>query len=715
MIKHLITKPIMKAFKKALPKISQTEQEALDAGEVWWDGNLFSGQVSQSDWLNLISVNPTQLTNEEQAFITGPLQDLCEMIDDWKITHDTKTLPDEVWDFLAEHRFFSFIIPKEYGGHDFSNYAHSLIIQTIATRSISTAVTVMVPNSLGPGKLIMYYGTEEQKQHYLPRLARHEEIPAFALTSPKAGSDAGGIPDTGIVEERDGKIGIRLNWDKRYITLGPICTVLGLAFKLYDPNKLLASSKSTVNYELNNEGFRGITVALIPTDMAGIDIGARHNTLDMAFMNGPNQGKDVFIPLDYIVGGEENVGKGWKMLVECLTVGRSISLPSLGVAAGKLSSFVAGAYSRVRHQFKLPIAKFKGVEEALAKIAGYTYMMKATENLTLAALDNGIKPSVVSAIVKYHMTEMGRKCVNHAMDILGGAGICQGPKNLIANMYKSIPISITVEGANILTRTMMIFGQGAMRCHPFVLKEIKAVSDNDLNAFHDAFWGHVRYFFKNMGKSFFHRLTGGLFFGSTMAYNNATDNYITPASIMSYNLAFASDIAMLVLGGKLKREERLSGRLGDVLSNLYMLSGCIHEYARCAHQVPNDNALMEWGCKTALFEAQEAMDDFIRNFPNKWIGMLLRLIIFPLGKPHSRPDDELEHRVAEYITWHGRGRDRLTDTVFISETPDDKTRLLYDGLEQATISQRRHAQQEEGVLLKHLTDKIIEVDHFKRL
>ena len=457
-----ISSPVFKLFRRALPGMSQTEKEALEAGSVWWDGNLFSGTP---DWEELLAIDLAELTEEEKAFLNGPVEELCSLLDDWEITQRTKDLPEHIWRFIKQNGLFGLIIPKVYGGLEYSALAHSAMVMKLASKSITAAVTVMVPNSLGPAKLIMEYGTQQQKDHYLPRLATGEEIPAFALTSPNAGSDASSMTDYGIVcyEEFKGKntLGIRLNWEKRYITLGPICTLLGLAFKLYDPEKILSEKVE-----------RGITLALVPTHLPGINIGRRHYPLNQTFQNGPNSGKDVFIPLEWVIGGKDHVGHGWHMLMESLADGRSISLPALSTGAGKLASRAVGAYAHIRKQFNRPIGDFGGISEALTRIAGNTYIMDAARNLTITSIDNGEKPSVASAVVKYHMTEKMRQLVNDAMDVYGGAAICMGPRNIMGRIYQAVPISITVEGANILTRSMIIFGQGAVRCHPYVFEEI---------------------------------------------------------------------------------------------------------------------------------------------------------------------------------------------------------------------------------------------------
>ncbi|MGB5591567.1 MAG: acyl-CoA dehydrogenase, partial [Gammaproteobacteria bacterium] len=500
----LLSAPLLAWFRKVLPPMSDTEKEAIDAGTVWWDADLFGGRP---EWQRLLDTPPPALSDEEKAFLAGPVEELCAVLDDWKINQELNDLPPEAWEIIRKHRFFGMIIPKSYGGLDFSARAQSEVVMKIASRGSAAAVTVMVPNSLGPGELLLHYGTDAQKSHYLPRLARGEEIPAFALTGPYAGSDAGSMPDMGVVckEEFAGRetLGFRVNWDKRYITLGPVCTVLGLAFKACDPDGLLGGEKNL-----------GITCALIPAGTPGVTIGQRHDPAS-AFHNGPNSGKDVFVPMDWIIGGQDQVGKGWRMLMDCLSVGRAISLPALGTAAGKMTSRMTGAYARVRKQFRTPIGRFEGVEEALARIGGITYRMDAARRMTAGALDRGEKPSVLSAILKYQNTEGMRKVVNDAMDVHGGRGVCRGPHNYLASAYDTVPIAITVEGANILTRSMIIFGQGAIRCHPYVLREMQAAADPDtargLRVFDQALFAHLGFSASNKIRALVLGLTGARF------------------------------------------------------------------------------------------------------------------------------------------------------------------------------------------------------------
>ena len=675
----LISNRVLAVFRRILPSVSQTEREALEAGTVWWDADLFSGRP---DWKRLLATPAPKLSGEEQAFLDGPVQELCTMLDDWKITHELKDLPPEVWQYLKDKRFFGMIIPKKYGGLEFSALAHSAVVMKVASRSVTAAVTVMVPNSLGPAELLLHYGTEKQKNYYLPRLARGEEVPCFALTGPEAGSDAGAMPDTGVIcrQEHDGRsdvLGIRLNWDKRYITLGPVATVLGLAFKLYDPDHLLGDREEL-----------GITVALIPTDTPGIEIGRRHNPLNIAFQNGPNRGRDVFIPLDAVIGGAERVGQGWRMLMESLAAGRSISLPALSTGSGKLMSRATGAYARIRRQFKMPIGYFEGVEEALARMAGYTYVMDAARRMTAGAVDLGEKPSVISAIVKYHLTEMMRKVVNDAMDVRGGSGICMGPHNLLGRVYQGVPISITVEGANILTRSLIIYGQGAIRCHPYVLKEMQAVADPDhargAREFDRALWGHVGLTLSNAVRALLLALSSGRLIVPPVS--DASARYYQHLSRVSAAFAFTSDVAMLVLGGSLKRREKLSGRLGDVLSQLYLASACLKRF-QDQGRPEADLPLLRWACDHALYECQQAMDGLLRNFPSRWIAGLVRLVVFPLGRHFRPPADALGHKLARLLLEPSEARDRLTEGIFVSDDPEDAIGRVETSLETVIASE----------------------------
>jgi len=655
--KLLFSRWIFKLMKNALPVMSQTEREALEAGNTWWDAELFSGNP---DWKKLQNLPVARLTDEEQAFIDGPVETLCAMLNDWDITHNRKDLPQEVWNYIKQQKFCGMIIPKHYGGLEFSDTAHSEIVMKIASRSTTAAVTVMVPNSLGPAKLLLNYGTEQQKNHYLPRLAAGEEIPAFALTGPHAGSDASAMPDTGIVCYNPDKVpGIRLNWEKRYITLGPVATVLGLAFKLYDPDHLIGDKENI-----------GITVALIPTNTPGIAIGKRHNPLGSAFQNGPNWGKDVFIPMDWIIGGVEQAGNGWKMLMQSLATGRAISLPALSVGAAKFTCRNTGAYARIRKQFNLPIGEFEGIEEPLARMAGETYILDAARKVTNAALDNGEKPAVISAILKYELTERMRRIVNDGMDILGGSGICMGPRNYLGSLYQVIPVSITVEGANILTRTMMIFGQGAIRCHPYIQKEMAALQQNDLRQFDKVLFQHIGFFVHNMAASFWLGLTNARF--KTAPGKRNTRRYYRQIARLSVGFALLADFALLALGGTLKRKERLSGLFADALSNLYLCS-CVlkhYQYQGC----PKDDApLLHWACQQSIYRAQQSLRAVFWKLPLRPLAWVLRSLIFPLGKPYSPPGDLLIHKTASLLLADTPVRDRLTRGIYINNKADDAT------------------------------------------
>jgi alkylation response protein AidB-like acyl-CoA dehydrogenase len=642
--------------------MNQTEKDALEAGDVWWDGELFRGNP---DWNQLLSFPKPELTKEERDFVDNQVEHLCKLVNDWKVIHEDKDLPPEAWEYMKKEGFLGMIIPKEYGGKGFSAFAHSTVVSKLATRSGSLSVSVMVPNSLGPAELLLHYGTDEQKNYYLPRLAKGEEIPCFALTAPEAGSDAGAIPDTGIVcmGEYQGKevLGIRLNWNKRYITLAPVATVLGLAFKLYDPEGLLGDQEEL-----------GITCALIPTNHEGVEVGNRHYPMGQAFMNGPTRGKDVFIPIDWIIGGKEYAGKGWRMLVECLSAGRGISLPSSATATGKLSYRLTGAYSVIRKQFKTSIAHFQGVEEALARIAGHTYQLEAMRIMTAGAVDLSCKPSVVTAIAKYHMTEMARKVIQDAMDIHGGRAVIMGERNYLASGYMSMPISITVEGANILTRNLMIFGQGAVRCHPFVFREMQAANNPDekagLDQFDSLFFRHVGYGVSNFIRTITLGLTGGKIVKKPVA--GKTGSYYQQLTRMSSALAMVSDLSMMIFGGDLKRLERLSARLGDVLSHLYIASTVLKYYEDNGRPL-SDLPYVEWCMQKSLYEIQQAFIYFFENLPMRWLGRVLKRIVFPWGANYEMPSDRLDHEIVKAMLSDNELRDRLTKDIYIGQSDDD--------------------------------------------
>jgi acyl-CoA dehydrogenase len=669
--RSLISNRLLSVFRKQLPAMSDTEREALEAGTVWWDGELFSGKPN---WNRLQSIPEARLSVDEQAFIDGPVDELCSLIDDWQVTEHDNDLSAEVWAFMREQGFFGMIIPKKYGGLEFSALGHSSVVAKVASRSITAAVTVMVPNSLGPAELLLHYGTDEQKDYYLPRLANGEELPCFALTGPEAGSDAGAMPDRGVVERADfgdekDVLGIRLNWNKRYITLGPVATVLGLAFKLYDPDHLLGDEVSL-----------GITVALIPTDTPGVTIGQRHNPLNIPFQNGPNSGEDVFIPMDWIVGGEQRVGQGWRMLMESLAVGRSISLPALSTGAGKLMAATTGAYARIRKQFKLPIGYFEGVEEPLARIAAYAYINDAVRCLTTVAVDMGEKPAVLSAIAKYNTTELMRKAINDAMDVQGGSAICLGPRNLWGRFYQSIPVGITVEGANILTRSMIVFGQGAIRAHPYLFREMEAVQNEDRHQgaldFDQTLFGHIGYFISNLSRSLVLAITDGY---SSHAPDGPGRRYYQQLSRLSAAFALAADASLMLLGGSLKRREHLSGRLADALSNLYLGSAVLKHYQDQGEQAA-DMPLLHWSMQHCLHETQEALLELYRNLPVKPVGLMLRLISFPLGRRYAKPGDKLTHQVARLLLQPSDVRERLVNGIYRSKDTSEATGRLEDAL-----------------------------------
>ncbi len=663
--KNLISNPLFNGMARAMPTISQTEQEALDAGDVWWEGELFSGKP---DFRKIRSMPGPQLTEEEQAFLDGPVEELCQMTNDWEITHENFDLSEQAWKFIKDKGFFAMIIPREYGGLGYSALAHSEVVMKLGSRSGSTAVTVMVPNSLGPGKLLMHYGTQAQKDYYLPRLARGEDVPCFGLTGPDAGSDAGAMPDTGVVcygtfEGKDDVLGVRLNWEKRYITLAPVATLLGIAFKLYDPDHLLSEVED-----------RGITLALVRRDTAGVEVGKRHFPANQAFMNGPIRGKDVFIPLDWIIGGEEYIGKGWSMLMECLADGRAISLPALGTAASKMAARYTGSYARIRKQFRTPIGYFEGVEEVLAKIGGQAYAIESARLLVLSALDQGEVPSVISGIVKQQIMERMRDVVNHAMDIHGGHGICMGPNNFLGRGYQLIPVGITVEGANILTRTMIIFGQGALRSHPFLLKEVEAFHNPDkkrgLKDFDKALFAHMGFIISNIVRTFWMGLTSARLVRTPG--DRVTRYYYRQLVRMSSAFALMTDSCLAILGGSLKRREKISGRLADVLSNMYIITAILKHYED--EGAPEDDvALLRWACDDALFNIQTAMKGVMTNMPVPVVGRLLNFLIFPLTKPYKGPDDKQGHAVARILLSPTEARARLTRGIYAGMGPDDAT------------------------------------------
>jgi acyl-CoA dehydrogenase len=648
-----------------LPPISKTESEALDAGTVWWDAELFSGRPN---WDVLTNLKITKLTQEEQRFLDGPVRQVCSMVDDWDVNYVRKDLPPEVWYFLKKNKFFGMNIKREYGGLEFSALAQSKVISMLSSRNLSLAITAMVPNSLGPGELLHRFGTDEQKLHYLPKLAVGDEVPAFALTGPYAGSDAAAMRDTGVVCREGGILGIRLNWEKRYITLGPVCTVLGLAFKLEDPDKLIGGERDL-----------GITLALVPTDTEGVSIGRRHIPAGQAFMNGPNYGKDVFIPLNYVIGERAGIGKGWKMLMSCLAVGRAISLPALSMSGLKMATRVGTAYGKVRKQFKIPIGKMEGIEEALSRIVGNTYVINAACEMTCSALDHDHQPSVVSAILKYEATERMRSGINDVMDIMGGKAISNGPNNLMFNSYISQPIAITVEGANILTRSLIIFAQGGLRCHPYLSREMMAIRMNSSKRFNRALLGHLFYTFRNLVTTPLHNMTKGRFIKapSKKKVDPKMRHWYRKLGRESRNFALLADITLMLLGGKIKRKQKLSGRFADILSELYLMSGVLKKF-ETDNRIQVDRIYVRWAMRNGLFRIQCAFEEILQNYPSGLIGWVLGKLIFPFGRRHKPVSDKLQHDIVAPVLEPGFVRTRLIDYTYLPENNKEPLRFLED-------------------------------------
>lgn len=661
--RDLLTRPIFGWARKALPAMSDTERDALEAGDVWWDGDLFSGNP---DFTKLLNTPPATLSAEEQAFMDGPVNQLCALLDDWQISWQDGDLTVEAWDYIKAQGFLGMIIPKEHGGLGFSAFAHSEVVRKLSSRSLAGAVTVMVPNSLGPGELLMHYGTDAQRQDWLPRLANGEEIPCFGLTSPEAGSDAAAMIDTGVVCRGDWNgeqvVGIRLNWHKRYITLGPVATVLGLAFKLYDPDHLLGDEEDI-----------GITVALVPTDLPGVEIGRRHLPSMQMFQNGPNWGKDVFIPLDNVIGGQAQVGNGWKMLMGALAAGRGISLPSLSAAGAAFSARTTGAYARVRQQFNIPIGKFEGVQQLLGRMAATAYLLDAARRLTCAGLDEGHSPAVISAIMKAHATDRMRDSVIDAMDIHAGKAVIDGPSNYLASQYRAIPVGITVEGANILTRNLIIFGQGSIRCHPWILPEMLALQDSDdaagLEAFDTAFWGHVSHSVMTLYRAWLHAWTGGHIAPAPGQDVGAAEPFYKQLNRYAAAFALLSDMAFLTLGGDLKRREMLSARFGDVLSELYLLSAALKRWHDEGLQEA-DYPLLAYCMEAGFHTIQTRIDEILVNFPERPLAWALQFLILPLGVRNRGPSDELSAVCAELLLAPSDTRDRLTSGLYLGKDED---------------------------------------------
>ncbi|MDP9803741.1 acyl-CoA dehydrogenase [Acinetobacter calcoaceticus] len=666
---NLITKPAYKTLANSMPSISTTEQEALEAGTSWWEKELFMGAP---DWSQFEKYPYPTLSEEEQSFIDNEVELLCSMLDEWEIHHHLKDLPPEVWQFIKDKGFLGLIIPKSFGGKEFSSFAQSRIMSKIASRSLTTAVSCMVPNSLGPGELLMHYGTDAQKQQYLPGLAKGEEIPCFGLTSPEAGSDAGAIPDSGVVcyGEYEGAqvLGLRMNFSKRWITLAPIATVVGLAFKLYDPEGLLGDKNKT-EY--------GITCALIPASHAGVKIGARHFP-GSPFMNGTVEGEDVFIPIDWIIGGQENAGKGWRMLMECLGVGRGISLPALATAAGEMSYLTVGAFAKIRQQFNISVGKFEGVQEATSEIASDAYMLEAFRYLVTCGLNQGGTPAVMTAMAKYYATETMRKVVNHGMDIAGGRAIQLGPRNFLALTYQAIPIAITVEGANILTRSLMIFGQGSMRCHPYLFEELQLLQSEDkstsVKKFDDLLFKHLAYTFNRGAKSFAYGWTGGSS-DAPQSVDQFTASYYKTINRFSANFALVADMALGLLAGDLKRKEMLSGRLADIHAHLF-ISTAILKFYEAGQKTEAEQLHAKLALQKAFLNIQEAFWGLFENFPAKLPAAFVKWICFPFGRVISKPDDELKQQVAELMMQEHPFREQLKHHVFYSTKADDVTGRL---------------------------------------
>ena len=649
--KAVVSTPLLKIFSKSMPKLSKTEETALNAGDTWIEEDLFRGEPN---WNRVHGIPKHALSDEEQSFVDHETNELCAMVDDWDVMQK-RDLPKPVWQFIKDKGFFGLVIDKKYGGKGFSAKAHSEIVMKICSRSPTAAVTVMVPNSLGPGELLHHYGTQEQKDKFLPDLASGKQIPCFALTEPQAGSDATTLSSNGIVceDEFDGQrtLGIRLSFNKRYITLAPVATLIGLAIDLKDPDGLL-----------NGNGSQGITCLLIPRETKGLEIGNRHLPATLPFMNGTLRGEDIFVPMDYIIGGQKMAGEGWRMLVECLSIGRSISLPANGTACASLSYLTTGAYSVLRKQFGIHIGGFEGIEEVLANISGLSYIINATREITVAAVDAGIKPSVASAIAKMHNTEKARETIKGAMDVHSGRGVVIGPRNYLAAGYQGAPVSITVEGANIMTRNLLIFGQGAMACHPYIRKEFYAVNEGNVDKFDQILWSHAGYLMRNTIRSVWAGLTCGAFISTP---SSPLKKYYKRVARLSYNFACVSDISLMYLGGELKRKERLSARLGDALSHLYMASAVLKQF-RDYGEHKDELVYAKWALEYCLYETQKGLCGLTANFPSKTLGVVMRGLMFPVGKVYKGPSDKLDAQVAKSSMKNNAYRQRLLSRMYFS-------------------------------------------------
>ncbi len=687
--KAVVTGPAYGVVRRILPSVSDTEQQALEAGTVGFDADLFSGRP---DWDKLRAIPPVTLTEEERAFLEGPTEELCRMIDDWQIRHTENELPDRVWEFVKKNGFLGMLISKEHGGLGFSAQAQSLILGKISSRSPDAVTIVMVPNSLGPGELIEKYGTPEQQDYYLGRLASGEEIPCFSLTGPTSGSDAATMRDIGIIErgEFNGAetLGIRLSWDKRYITLGPKATLVGLAFQLFDPENHLGRGESL-----------GITVAIIPADHPGVHIGRRHLPCGAAFPNGPNWGRDVFIPIDWVIGGGDMAGQGWRMLMECLSAGRAISLPSSSTAGAKTMLRFSTAYGRIRKQFGLPVARMEGLEEPLARLIESAYALEAARGVTCAMVSQGEKPSVISALMKYQSTEKLRQAVNDAMDLHGGRGICDGPANYLQSAYQMVPVGITVEGANILTRSLITFAQGALRAHPYLFAEIQAAQAENksagLDAFDKAFTGHVGFAMANVFGALFHNLTAGMF-GRVPSDATGTAPWYRQLSRASRNFALVADLTVALLGGGLKTKQKLTGRLSDALSELYFVSCSLKRFEDDGRP-DEDRRVIELVARNGLYRFQQALRGTIDNFPVAPARVLMRWLVFPLGTHYKPAPDAVGHKVVRQALEPGAFRDRLTRDIFVSKDADDPTGILEVTLEKVIAAEQAERKLERAI------------------
>ncbi|MFN0219502.1 MAG: acyl-CoA dehydrogenase [Hyphomicrobium sp.] len=696
--RQFLISPVFGLVQKILPKVSDTEAQALDAGTVGFDAELFSGKP---DWHKLQAIPPIQLSAEEQAFLDGPTEDLCRMIDDWQVRHAMREIPEPIWAFVKKHGFLGMLISKDHGGLGFSAQAQSLILGKIASRSPDVVTIVMVPNSLGPGELIEKYGTDDQKHYYLPRLAKGLEVPCFSLTGPTSGSDAATMRDIGYVArgQHEGKdtLGVRLSWDKRYITLGPKATLVGLAFRLFDKDNLLGKGEDV-----------GITLALIPAAHPGVNIGRRHLPSGAAFPNGPNWGEDVFIPIDWVIGGQSMVGQGWRMLMECLSAGRAISLPSSATAGAKTMLRVTSAYARIRKQFGLPVSRMEGVEEPLVRIIETAYVNEAARGMTAAMVSRGEKPSVISALMKYQTTERMRRAVNDAMDIHGGRAICDGPTNYLQSAYQMVPVGITVEGANILTRTLITFAQGALRSHPYLYTEVQSAQDADrsrgLDTFEDAFNNHIAFSVSNVAGAFLHNLTGGAF-ASAPDSARTMGVWYRQLSRASLSFAFVADLTVAMLGGGLKTKQKITGRLADALSELYFLAATLKRFDDDGRPA-GDEQIVELAARNGLHRFQEAMSGVIDNFPSVWARPLMRAVVFPLGRRFKPASDDLGHAVARHVLEPGAVRDRLTRHIFVSKDVNDPTGLL-----EVTLEKVIAAEPVEKKLEKAIRDGVVRRYH----